>query len=342
MRVETTPPAPLTFYSMGTTMRVAIVGTALAAVAAVVPAAFAQPPSPAVRVIPISYRAHDGLSRRAYLIVPAWYGPKKHPAIPLVISPHGRGVGARTNVRRWGDLPARGGFAVVNPEGQGRKLTLFSWGDPGEIRDLARMPVIVERAVPWLRIDRRRVYAVGGSMGGQETLLLLARFPRLLAGAAAFDAPTNMAARYWAFERLPFGDRLQKLARREIGGTPRTDPDGYERRSPLDFAREIAFAGVPLQVWWSTRDRTVTDEEHESGLLYRDIERLNPDAPVSQFVGTWSHTSEMKAHGYLPYALSRFGLMPRRAAPPSLAHHGSASGTIIRHSPVSYLSHFRV
>jgi hypothetical protein len=57
---------------------------------------------PAVRTLAISYRAHDGLPRRAYLILPAWYGSRDHPPIPLVISPHGRGVGARTNVRRWG------------------------------------------------------------------------------------------------------------------------------------------------------------------------------------------------------------------------------------------------
>src|SRR5258705_11457574 len=101
---------------------------------------------PTVRTVAISYRAHDGLPRRAYLTLPAWYGPQDHPPIPLVISPHGRGVGAGTNVRRWGDLPALGPFAVINPEGQGRALTLFSWGDPGEIRDLARMPDIVQRA----------------------------------------------------------------------------------------------------------------------------------------------------------------------------------------------------
>lgn len=273
----------------------------------------AQPPT--VRTLAISYRAHDGLPRRAYLILPAWYGPLDHPPIPLVISPHGRGVGARTNTRRWGDLPALGSFAVINPEGQGRALTLFSWGDPGEIRDLARMPDFLRRAVPWLRIDSRRVYAVGGSMGGQETLLLVARFPQLLAGAAAFDAPTNMAARYRAFDTLRFGDGLQRLARREIGGTPATDPQGYEIRSPLDWARKIAFSGVPLQIWWSTRDTIVTDQSQESGLLYRDIKRLNPSAPVTQFVGTWAHTTEMKAHGYLPYALSRFGLLPPRAAP---------------------------
>ena len=269
---------------------------------------------PAVRVIPIDYRAHDGLMRRAYVILPVAYVPGT--PIPLIISPHGRGVGARMNVRRWGRLPALGDFAVVNPEGQGRSLTLFSWGDPGEIRDLAHMPEIVEQALPWLRIDRHRVYAFGGSMGGQETLLLVARFPHLLAGAASFDAPTNMAARYRAFVGQPLGSSLQHLARIEIGGTPTTDPRGYARRSPLDWARRIASSDVPLQIWWSTRDRVVTDQRDESGRLYRMIRRLNPEAPVSEFVGRWAHTTEMKSHAYLPYALSRFGLLSFRAGPP--------------------------
>ncbi len=271
--------------------------------------------SRAVKVIPISYWAHDGLLRRAYVIVPADYGLDGAPPIPLVISPHGRGVGAKENIKRWGRLPATGDFAVVNPEGQGRALTLFSWGDPGEIHDLARMPDIVEHALPWLHVDRRRVYAYGGSMGGQETLLLVARFPHLLAGAAAFDAPTDMAARYRAFEGQPMGRGLQKLARDEIGGTPLTDPHGYALRSPLDWARKIAFSAVPLQIWWSKRDRTVTNGQDESGLLCRTVKRLNPAAPVSEFVGGWAHTTEMKSDGYLPYSLWLFGLMPPRAGP---------------------------
>jgi pimeloyl-ACP methyl ester carboxylesterase len=49
------------------------------------------------------------------------------------------------------------------------------------------MPKLVRGQLPWLRILRHRIYAFGGSMGGQETLLLVARHPRLLAGAAAFD-----------------------------------------------------------------------------------------------------------------------------------------------------------
>jgi pimeloyl-ACP methyl ester carboxylesterase len=278
----------------------------------------------AVRVVRISYRAHDGFMRRAYLILPSWYGPSDDPPIPLVISPHGRGVGARANIRRWGRLPALGRFAVINPEGQGRALTLYSWGDPGEIRDLAHMPEIVEQALPWFHVDDHRVYAFGGSMGGQETLLLVARYPHLLAGAASFDAPTNMAARYRAFIHQPFGSGLQRLARVEIGGTPASDPEGYELRSPLDWARRIAASGVPLQIWWSTRDRTVTDQRDESGLLYRLIKRINPGAPVTQFVGIWAHTTEMKSHGYLPYALSRFGLMPPRSGPPPARVRGVA------------------
>lgn len=269
-----------------------------------------QDPRLLVRVWRIRYRAHDGLLRRAFVQLPAWYTPSHDPPIPLIVSPHGRGVPADVNLRRWGNLPARGGFAVVNPEGQGRRLTLFAWGDPGDIRDLAKMPRFVEHALPWVHVDRRRVYAFGASMGGQETLLLVARYPRLLAGAAAFDAPTNMAARYSAFARLPFGDGLQELARVEIGGTPWTAPEAYEIRSPLDWARRIALSGVPLQIWWSRLDRVVTDQAQESGLLYRDIKRINPAARVRQFVGTWWHAAEMRAGARLPFALAQFGLLP--------------------------------
>ena len=188
---------------------------ALAALACV-PAAGALPlPGPGTtltRELEIHYVAHDGVRRAAFVLLPAWYGPRRHPPIPLVISPHGRGVDARRNATLWGDLPARGPFAVVNPEGQGRRLELYSWGDPGQIDDLARMPRILRRALPWLRIAPRRIYAVGGSMGGQETLLLVARHPRLLAGAVAFDPATDLFLRYRDFPSLRWGRRLQQLA----------------------------------------------------------------------------------------------------------------------------------
>src|ERR1700693_5361682 len=71
----------------------------------------------------IHYVAHDGVRRAAWLLLPVG----THGPIPLVISPHGRGVGADENSLLWGDLPGEGGFAVINPAGEGRRLHFFSW-----------------------------------------------------------------------------------------------------------------------------------------------------------------------------------------------------------------------
>jgi pimeloyl-ACP methyl ester carboxylesterase len=275
-----------------------------------------------VRVVTIRYRAHNGAVRRAYVLLPAWYTARRNPPLPLVISPHGRGVSARANARLWGALPARGGFIVVNPDGEGRTLPRYSWGSAGQIDDLARMPVIVRRAIPWVHVDRRRIYAFGGSMGGQETLLLLGRHPRLLAGAAAFDSVTDLALQYRSFRLLscnvlcqetwngPIGRSLQALARQEIGGPPARRQFAYALRSPITYARTIAASCVPLQLWWSVKDRVVLDQRRQSGALFKRLRALNPDAPVTAFVGAWRHSAEMHARSRLPAALVQFGLLP--------------------------------
>lgn len=259
----------------------------------------------------ITYVAHNGVRRRAWLALPADY--QRGTPIPLVISPHGRGVDALDNARLWGNLPGLGDFAVINPVGQGRKLTLFSWGDPGEIADLARMPKIVEEH--GVTVDKSRIYAFGGSMGGQEVLLLDARYPHLLAGVAAFDPATDMARRYWDFAKLPGGSELQELAREEIGGTPLTDPRAYAERSPDTFARQIALSGVPLQLYWSNRDKIISDQADETGALNAEIHGWDPYAHVWTFRGDWAHTAEMRPWGRLPRALARFGLLSWADAP---------------------------
>src|SRR5262249_17569033 len=250
-----------------------------------------------VRTIQIEYRTHDGDLRAAYVLVPDWYGPEQHPPLPLVISPHRRGGSGDDNADRWGDLPALGSFAVVNPEGQGRRFRRLSWGYPGQIADLARMPQIVRQQLPWLRIDTSRIYAFGASMGGQESLLLLARHPSLLAGVAAFDPVTNMATRYRDFARLgcnrrcrqqwggaELGRGMRARAQEEIGGTPRSAPRAYAQRSPITYVRRIATAGVPVQLWWSTRDRVV-DPRDQSEPFARMLRRLHPRAPLRTVIG---------------------------------------------------------
>ncbi len=199
--------------------------------------------------IRIFYRSHTGSRRAAMVLVPRSYRAGDQP-IPLVISPHGRGVSYKTNAHRWGNLPGIGGFAVVSPAGQGDHLRKFSWGANGQVEDLARMPDIVDgRRWQRLDIDRSRIYAFGGSMGGQETLLLAARHPHMLAGAAALDSLVDFPRQYRNFPRLgctpacermwhgPIGFAMQKFAQREVGGTPRTAHAKYAARSPLTYAR---------------------------------------------------------------------------------------------------------
>ena len=93
-------------------------------------------------------------------------------------------------------------------------------------------------------------------------------------------------------------------------GPPRTAGESYEARSPSDLARAIALSGVPLELWWSVRDRIVLDEAAQSGRLYREIKRLAPDARVREVVGRWAHTAELDAK--LPIALRWLGLLPQR------------------------------
>jgi pimeloyl-ACP methyl ester carboxylesterase len=175
----------------------------------------------------VPYLAWDDKTvREAVIVLPSGWGPGHQPhPLPLVISPHGRNNFGWGNARHyWQDLPAAGPFALVCPDGLSRAHdrasdpldqppsdpSLFTYGYRRWIDDLARMPKIVEATLPWLHIDLERVYVLGSSMGGQETLLLAARYPRSLsggtgrlAGAAAFDSPCDMATQCAYLTHLP-------------------------------------------------------------------------------------------------------------------------------------------
>ncbi|HEY2326480.1 MAG TPA: hypothetical protein VGH52_03250, partial [Gaiellaceae bacterium] len=129
------------------------------------PAAHAATTAPLLHVkrVRFSYVTHDGKTSYAIVLLPGWYGPKRHPALPLIICPHGRNTFPDSTAKRWRDLPTRGGFAVVLPAGQGRVWQFESWGYPGQIDDLARMPQLVERAIPSFHYLRNRVYGIGDS-----------------------------------------------------------------------------------------------------------------------------------------------------------------------------------
>jgi pimeloyl-ACP methyl ester carboxylesterase len=292
-----------------------------------------------IRTVEIPYPSHTGIVRRATVVLPAWYGPGNNPPLPVVVSPHGRGATGRSNAAFFGRLPALGRFAVISPDGMGDRLRNFSYGAPGHIDDLARMPEHALSALPWLRLDTSRVYALGSSMGGQETLLLVARHPGLLAGAAALDSVTDLARRHRQLPGLPcssgclarwgepYGTVLQSTLEREVGGSPDELARAYAERSGLSQARAIASSGVPLQLWWSTEDRIVSDQEHQSQALFDALRRADACAPVSAYIGDWAHSKEMRASALLPIVLAGFDLLPRDAKQlPASVHHHPAPG----------------
>ena len=66
-------------------------------------------PAGAVRVWTVRYLAHNGLAREAHIALPRDLGPANNPPVPLIISPHGRGITGRANLSFWGDLPHAAG-----------------------------------------------------------------------------------------------------------------------------------------------------------------------------------------------------------------------------------------
>jgi pimeloyl-ACP methyl ester carboxylesterase len=253
----------------------------------------------------------------AVVAMPSWYGPHDHPRLPLVISPHSRGITALQQARRWGDLPGRFRIIIVSPGLHGRVIPRRSWAWPPDIAEMANLPRIVRHRLPYLDYDPNRVYAAGDSMGGQETLMLVARRPDLFAAAVAADPVTNFLRRWYEFPNSGESWHEQAAATREVGATPRRAPWLYVRRSPLFFASTFAFADVPLQLWWNPHDTVVIREGlAQAGTFYRAVKELNPRAPVFARLDHDMHGWTFKFDHELP-AMVRFLLAQRRHAPPA-------------------------
>jgi pimeloyl-ACP methyl ester carboxylesterase len=154
-----------------------------------------------------------------------------------------------------------------------------------------RLPALLQRAAPWVRLDASRTFAVGVSMGAQEVLCLAARYPDRLAGVAAFDGVTDLSARYGeVLLSARGGPGVLKRMRHEMGGTPQQAPFAYRQRSPRSYAATLASAGVPVQLWWSPRDiRVINQSTTQTGDLYRRICRLGPAPHVTEIRTDLAH-----------------------------------------------------
>lgn len=263
------------------------------------------------RWVSVHFTGPAGARESVIVAMPSWYGPDRHPPLPLVIAPHSRGFTPWQAAKRWGDLPGRFGVIVLNAGMHGRVIPRRSWAWPPAVAELTRLPEIVSRLLPYLRYDHARVYAAGFSMGGQEALMMLAQRPDLFAAVVAADPLTNLEQRWYQFPLSKLSAGEQRGATREVGATPRQRPWLYVRRSPLFFASTIAEAGVPLELWWNPADTVVIRGSTQAGALYHALKRIDPQAPVFARVHHEMHGWVFKDTHSLP-AMLRFLLSHRQ------------------------------
>jgi hypothetical protein len=128
---------------------------------------------------------------------------------------------------------------------------------------------------------------------------------------------TNFYRRWSEFPLSPLTRAEQAKATRELGGTPAHVGWLYLRRSPVTFARTIAFSGVPLQIWWNPHEDVVVHQATtQSGAFVRLLRRLNPEAPVDPVVHERPHGEVFRSSGSLPDIVD-FLLAHRRSPAPA-------------------------
>jgi hypothetical protein len=249
------------------------------------------------QVFAVPYYSWNGRPRYAVVLLPRDYWPAAdNEPLPCIVQAHGRGSSPLSPASKWRDLPTRFGFMVICPDSSGRRDQYNSWAVPGQVADIVEMVDVVESSLPWVHADHQRLYLMGVSMGGQETLAALARYPDRFAAGICVDGTANLAARY---RELPLVDRaeLQPVMRREVGGTPAQVLHLYRWRSSTPFAATLGTAGVPIAIWWSKEDPvSINQRTTQTGYLYRRIKRLWPQAPVVEVVGTGGHGEMFSAH----------------------------------------------
>jgi hypothetical protein len=236
----------------------------------------------------VPYLAWNGQPRDCVVLLPRDYagGTQK---LPCVVTAHARGATPLQTSRLWQDLPTAQRFMVICAGSAGRVDPIASWSCPGQVADLMELPGLIAAAMPWLRIDMNRLYVAGVSMGGAEALSVAARFPDKVAAAASFDGVADLAA-YYRVLPATVRTKQQRALRREVGGPPRSARFRYTLRSPLSFAATLATSGVPLGIWWSSKDLSVRFQAtQQTGRLCKAIRARRPDAPLFETQTTFAH-----------------------------------------------------
>lgn len=258
---------------------------------------------------------------------------------PLILAPHPAGWTADEDFHGgafdtvaphpgWYGVAERYGVTVVAPVTYGANVPLLSLGYGPSLDDTVRAIEALRAA--GVHVDEERAYACGLSMGGQETLLLIARNPGLFAAGFAFNPVIDVQAWYDDFAASPYypelaGDdpalALDALIRAELGGPPSDHLAASRERSPISFPEMLTK--TPLMLYWSHLDDIVPHQAtRQTKRMYDEIKRLDPTAPVAEYNHTWSHGYSLfdvrerwALHEYSDYDLAARWLLTHKRGP---------------------------
>jgi len=223
-------------------------------------------PADMAPMLPIRFKARDGLQLNGYLTLPAGFVPGQEFAkpLPLVVNPHG-GPWARDV---WGfnvetQLLANRGYAVLQlnfrgSTGYGRAFWEASFGQWGRA-----MQNDIDDGVDWLVsqgvVDPARVGIYGASYGGYATLAGVAFTPDRYAAAVDYVGVSNL---FTLLESMPPYWKPMRDMLYEMIGNPQTE-EGKQvlhDASPLFFVDRIV---TPLFVAQGANDPRVKQAESD-------------------------------------------------------------------------------
>ena len=193
------------------------------------------------RIRTVSFKASNGSwTYRAVMMTPSGY--MGDVPLPLLVSIHGWSGKPMDALGIHADAANRNGWLVVAPDlEQNHTLSL-------SVQQQLLDTINYMKAN--YRVDESRIYITGVSMGGMMASGLAGKYPQLFAAAAIERGPSDLDQWYWETE-----DWRRGWLEYEIGGSPLGKPFEYERRSPIEYASNMA--NIPMLLTHGLQDTVV-------------------------------------------------------------------------------------
>lgn len=195
-------------------------------------------------------------------------------AVPLVVGLHTWSFARDNQVENYLPLCEKYGWALLLPEFRGPNLAsnpafALACGSAAARQDVADA---VEYAAANFPTDRKNIFLLGCSGGGQMALLAAASSPGLYRAADVWCPVIDLVE--WRRFLIATGQRYAGEIEACLGGTPEERAEEYRLRSASSYLDELSR--LPLSLHHGRHDKIVPREQ--SLALVRELDKRSPEA----------------------------------------------------------------